>query len=242
METARTPHATILIIEDEETIVEFLRTGLRYEGYQVEVAGTGQEGLRKARPEKVDLVILDLMLPDRDGFEVCRVLREGGFDRPIIMLTARKEISDKVKGMDLGADDYITKPFSFDELLARIRVQLRRMGHASEQNKLRAGDIVMDLDTRTVTRAGKEVELTPTEFALLELFLRHPQRVFTRETLLNLVWGYNFVGETNVVDVHVSHLREKLNDRPARLIRTHYGVGYSFHPRAGGSEVGGPGA
>ncbi len=229
--------ATILVIEDEQTIIEFLRTGLRYEGYRVEVATSGNEGLKRLRRGGVDLLILDIMLPDIDGFEVCRRLRESGHTLPIIMLTARKEITDRVRGLDTGADDYITKPFSFDELLARIRAQLRRVGHASENRVLRGADIEMNLETRTVQRAGQPVELTPTEFSLLELFLRHPRRVFTRDTLLNLVWGYHYAGETNVVDVHISHLREKLNDRPARLIRTHYGVGYAFHPEDAGSPA-----
>ncbi|NOY77550.1 MAG: response regulator transcription factor [Calditrichaeota bacterium] len=222
--------ARLLVIEDEPTITEFLRTGLAYEGYEVLVAMDGETGLRLCREKPFDLIILDIMLPDIDGFEVCRRLREKGMSVPIIMLTAKKDISDHVKGLDIGADDYMTKPFSFAELLARIRAQLRRSGRQVESSTLSAGDIVMDLETREVTKAGKPISLTPTEFSLLELFVRRPHRVFTRETLLNRVMGYNYVGETNIIDVHISHLRDKLGDRPARLIRTHYGVGYAFYP------------
>ena len=177
----------------------------------------------------MDVVVLDIMLPDVDGFEVCRRIRSRGCDVPIFMLTAKKEMENRVKGLDLGADDYLTKPFSFDELLARIRALLRRSGKKSEAVVLSAGDLMLNVETREVTKGGKPVRLTPTEFALLELFMRHPRRVFTRETLLNRVWGYEYVGDTNVVDVHVSHLRSKIGDRPPRLIRTIYGVGYAFY-------------
>ncbi len=222
--------AHLLIIEDEPTITEFLQTGLAYEGYDVSVATDGETGLNLCRQKTFDLIILDIMLPGLDGFDVCRKLRETGVSIPIIMLTAKRDISDHVKGLDLGADDYVTKPFHFAELLARIRAQLRRSGHKMAKTRLTAGDIVVDLETREVTKAGRPIALTPTEFSLLELFVRHPRRVFTRETLLNRVLGYHYVGETNVIDVHVSHLRDKIGDKPARLIRTHYGVGYAFYP------------
>ncbi len=222
--------ASVLVIEDEPTIIEFLRTGLTYEGYRVLVATDGNSGIDLARKNRVDIIILDIMLPDIDGFRVCQMLRSGGITVPIIMLTAKKDVSDHVKGLDLGADDYMTKPFSFDELLARIRAQLRRSGRVTESSRLQAADIILDLETREVTRAGEPISLTPTEFSLLELFMRHPHRVFTRDTLLNLILGYNYVGETNVIDVHVSHLREKLGDRPPKIIRTIYGVGYAFYP------------
>jgi DNA-binding response OmpR family regulator len=220
----------ILVIEDEPTIIEFLRTGLGYEGYQVAIAPDGRTGFDLATSEHYDLIILDLMLPDMDGFDICRKLRERGDDTPIIMLTARQEIADRVAGLDMGADDYITKPFSFDELVARIRVQLRRHDKIGEQHILHAADITLNTETREVTRGGEPITLTPTEFTLLELFMRHPRRVFTRETLLNRVWGYDYAGDANVVDVHISHLREKLRDKPPRLIQTVYGVGYAFHP------------
>ena len=224
------PGPRILVIEDEPTIIEFLRTGLAYEGYQVVVAPDGRTGFDAINREHFDLIILDIMLPDMDGFELCQKLRAGGNDVLIIMLTARREISDRVTGLDLGADDYVTKPFSFAELLARIRALLRRRGKQVEPCLLQAAGLLLNTETHEVTRAGEVVYLTPTEFALLELFMRHPRRVFTRETLLNRIWGYDFEGSTNVVDVHVSHLREKIGDKPPRLIRTIYGLGYAFHP------------
>ncbi|RKY03792.1 MAG: DNA-binding response regulator [Spirochaetes bacterium] len=223
-------NADILIIEDESTIADFLRIGLSYEGYKVVIAKDGKTALDYIKEKEFDLIILDIMLPDIDGFELCQKFRNRNLSIPIIMLTAKKEVSDRVKGLDIGADDYITKPFSFEELLARIRAQLRRSGRKVENTKLYAGDIVLDLETREVTKAGELIYLTPTEFSLLELFMKHPRRVFTRETLINRVLGYNYIGETNVIDVHVSHLRDKIGDRPPRLIRTHYGVGYAFYP------------
>lgn len=225
----------ILVVEDDPLITEFLSTGLRYEGYDVTAKHTGKTGLKALQEHPFDLMILDVMLPDIDGFELCRHIRDYGFDIPVLMLTVRKEISDRVKGLDSGADDYLTKPFSFDELLARIRALLRRSGKVSENKKLRAGDIVLDLETRQVTRGGKKIDLTPTEFGLLELFMRHPHRVFTRETLLNRVLGYDYNGGTNIIDVHISHLRNKLGDKPPRLIRTIYAVGYAFYPEDSGT-------
>ncbi len=220
----------ILVIEDEPVISEFLRTGLTYEGYEVVLTGKGSEGLQYLQNNDVALLILDLMLPDMDGLDVCRQIRNRGDALPILMLTARKEVSDRVKGLDTGADDYMTKPFSFDELLARIRALLRRFGQQNEDESIRIGSISLNPQTREVTYHGVALDLTPTEFALLELFLRHPRRVFTRETLMNRVMGYDYIGETNIIDVHISHLRDKLGDKPPRLIRTVYGVGYAFHP------------
>ena len=220
----------ILVIEDDTVISEFLHTGLKYEGYHVTQVDTGHGALQALQQDTFHVLILDVMLPDIDGFEVCRRIRSRGSDIPILMLTVRKEVADRVKGLDSGADDYLTKPFSFDELLARIRALLRRGVPACENIKLQAAGIVMDVATRQVYRHGKPIDLTPTEFSLLELFLRHPQRVFTRETLLNRVLGYDYDGGTNIIDVHISHLRNKLNDRPSHLIRTIYAVGYAFHP------------
>lgn len=224
------PGRHILIIEDEPTIAEFLKTGLAYEGYGIVVATDGKTGLECLRSDAFDLIILDIILPDMDGFEVCRRIRTAGIEIPILMLTARKEISDRVTGLDIGADDYMTKPFSFDELLARIRAVLRRAGRGPDSPELRASGIVLNTDTRAVLVKGRSVHLTPTEFSLLEIFMQHPHRVFTRDTLLNRVWGYHYGGGTNIVDVHVSHLRDKIGDRPSRLIRTHYGIGYAFYP------------
>ena len=223
---------SILVIEDEPTIIEFLRVGLTYERWTVSVADTGPEGLALAREQAFDLIILDVMLPELDGFEIIRRLRQAGRETPVIMLTARKEIVDRVTGLQLGADDYLTKPFSFDELLARIQAVLRRQGRAPEPTRFAAGDLVLDLDAHETRQGGVLLELTWTEYALLEFFMREPNRAFTRETLLNRVWGYDYAGDTNVVDVHISHLRDKLGDQDRRLIQTIYGVGYAFRPDA----------
>jgi DNA-binding response OmpR family regulator len=220
----------VLIIEDEQTIVEFLRVGLAYEGFQVEIARDGWSGLRLFNGQEFDLVVLDLMLPDLDGLEICKRLRSVNADVAIILLTARREIPDRIAGLNLGADDYVTKPFSFEELLARIRAVLRRRGRPQEQPVVAAAGIVLNSATYEVHKNGEPIDLTPKEFALLELFMRHPRRVFTRETLLNRIWGFDFAGDTNVVDVHVHNLREKIGDRAKRLIRTNYGLGYSFRP------------
>ncbi len=221
---------SILVIEDEPTIVELLRTGLSYEGYQVSVANSGAAGLEQAASDNFELVILDLMLPDLDGFDVCRRLRARGSKALIIMLTARKDVTDRIAGLDLGADDYITKPFVFGELLARMRAALRRRGRGVEPTTLRVVDVELNLETREVSRANRSIELTPTEFALLELFMRYPRRVFARETLIHRVWGYEYTSDTNFVEVHIGHLRDKLEDKPPRLIRTVYGVGYALRP------------
>lgn len=220
----------VLVVEDEPTILEFLETGLRYEGYDPTAVQEGKRGLELALQGTFDVIILDIMLPDMDGFEICRRIRERGLDTSILMLTAKKEIEDRVTGLDAGADDYLTKPFSFKELLARLRALLRRSGHTQEPTELKAAGIILNVETREVRRNDQSVSLTPTEFELLKMFMQHPRCVFTRETLLNRVWGYHYIGDANIVDVHVSHLREKLGDKPPRLIRTHYGVGYSFHP------------
>ncbi len=222
--------ANILIIEDDPVITEFLSTGLRYEGYQVSVSNTGKEGQKMIRQDTFDLLILDIILPDIDGFDICHRVRSFGSKIPILMLTVKKDVSDRIKGLDSGADDYLTKPFSFDELLARIRALLRRSGHISESQILQTEDIKLNVETFEVRLAGKKINLTPTEFSLLELFMRHPQKVFTRETLLNRVLGYDYDGGTNIIDVHISHLRRKIGDSKASLIRTIHGVGYTFYP------------
>lgn len=220
----------VLVIEDESTITEFLRVGLSYEGFQVVVARDGQSGLRLAHDQEPALVILDLMLPDLDGLDVCRRLREWNPDVPIIILTARGEVADRITGLDTGADDYITKPFIFEELLARIRAVFRRRGKIQEPITLRAAGLILNIETHEVTRDGIPLNLTPTEFSLLELFMRHPRRVFTRETLRNRTWGVGYSVDTNVVDVHIHHLRGKFGDEGRQFIRTIYGIGYSFRP------------
>ena len=213
-----------LIVDDEETILEFLGMGLGYEGFTVETAMDGRAALAVAERFRPDLVILDVMLPGLDGVEVCKRLRAMG-DMGIIMLTAKGEIDERIAGLDAGADDYLPKPFRFPELLARIRAVLRRRDIVVHR-VLRAGDVSLDRGTREVTRAGRTVELTPREFDLLELFLAHPRQVFPRETILNRLWGYTFAGDSNVIDVHISALREKLDDRPPKLIQAVRGVGY----------------
>ncbi|MBI3535982.1 MAG: response regulator transcription factor, partial [Chloroflexi bacterium] len=172
-----------------------------------------------------DLIILDVMLPHLDGFAACRRLRAAS-DVPIILLTAKDEVPDRVTGLELGADDYLTKPFAFVELLARIRALLRRRGATGDHQVLCFADITLNRETHEAIRAGRTVSLTPKEFDLLELFMSHPRQVFLREVILNRVWGYDYTGDTNVVDVHIAHLRDKLGDRPPRELQTVHGVGY----------------
>lgn len=218
----------VLVVDDEELIVEILSMGLNYEGFQVSVARDGFSALEEVRAYKPDLVILDVMLPGIDGVEVCKRLRAGS-DVGILMLTARGELEDRVAGLDSGADDYLVKPFTFRELLARVGAILRRKG-INLQQALRVGDVVLDRQTRRVTRGGKIIDLTLREFEMLELFLMHPRQVFPREVILNRVWGYDYMGDTNVIDVHIRHLREKLGDDSRSLIRSVRGIGYSLEP------------
>ena len=213
-----------LVVDDEETILEFLGMGLGYEGFTVETALDGPSALAAADRFRPDVVILDVMLPGLDGIEVCRRLRARG-DVAIVMLTAKGEVDERITGLDAGADDYLPKPFRFQELLARIRAVLRRRDIVLHR-VLRAGDVTLDRGTREVIRAGRPVELTPREFDLLDLLLAHPGQVFPRETILNRLWGYTFVGDSNVIDVHIGALREKLGDKPPKLIQAVRGVGY----------------
>lgn len=214
----------VLVVDDEPTILDFLTMGLGYEGFTVEVATNGIAALAAATRFRPHLVILDVMLPGLDGIEVCRRLHAMG-DMGIIMLTAKGEVDERISGLDAGADDYLPKPFRFQELLARCRAVLRRRDIVLHR-VLRAGDVTLDRGTREVTRAGRSIELTPREFDLLELLLAHPRQVFSRETILNRLWGYTFAGDSNVIDVHVSALRDKLGDRPPTLIQAVRGVGY----------------
>ena len=216
----------ILIIEDDTSIADFIRRGLIYEGYTVEIARDGEIGLAAARDRPPDLVVLDVMLPGLDGFAVCRRLRAGS-EAPILMLTARDAVSDRVAGLDAGADDYQTKPFAFEELLARIRALLRRTRPAAGEAPLRFADLTVDPAARRVWRGKRPVELTAREFDLLALFLRHPGQVLTRDVIYEAVWGYDFGGESNLADVYVRYLRNKLEaGGAARLIQTVRGVGY----------------
>ena len=217
----------ILVIEDETRIADLLRRGLTYEGYRVSVAGDGLSGLAKARDDPPDLVILDWMLPGLDGLEVCKRLRAAG-PVPIIMLTAKESVPDRVAGLNAGADDYVVKPFAFDELLARIRAQFRRTRPPAFE-VLHFSDLAMDTATREVLRSNRKLELTTKEYDLLELFLRHPRQVLTREVIYDRIWGYDFGGESNIIEVYVRYLRQKMEaDGEARLIQTVRGVGYAL--------------
>ena len=216
----------ILVVEDEEQIASFLRRGLTYEGYEVDVAPDGAVALTKARETRMDLVVLDLMLPGMDGLEVCRRLRTANSALPILVLTARDSVSDRVQGLDAGADDYMVKPFALAELLARVRALLRRAG-PGEPELLQFGDLKLDTGTRQVHRADQLIDLTSKEFDLLELFLRHPRKVLTRETIYDRVWGYDFGGESNIIEVYIRYLRQKLEtEGKTRLLFTVRGVGY----------------
>lgn len=215
----------VLIIEDDEGIVRVLRRALSYEGYQVDAAMDGENGLHLARDKHPDLVILDLMLPGMDGIEVCQRLRTSG-NIPIMMLTAKDALQDRVQGLDAGADDYMSKPFELDELLARIRALLRRT-QLERAPVLSFEDLTLDTSTRQAVRTGRVISLTAKEYDLLELFLRHPRQVLTREMIFDRVWGYDFGGESNVLDVYIRYLRQKLeNEGEQRLIHTVRGVGY----------------
>jgi two-component system response regulator MprA len=215
----------VLVIEDEERIRQFLQRGLTFEGYRVETAADGAAGLTLARENAPDLVILDWMLPGMDGLEVCRRLRAAG-PVPVLMLTAKDSVSDRVQGLDAGADDYLIKPFSFDELLARMRALLRRAAPAQPE-VMRFADLTLDTGTRQAFRADRAIELTAKEYELLELFMRHPRQVLTRELIYDRVWGYDFGGESNIIEVYVRYLRQKTEaSGEPRLLHTVRGVGY----------------
>jgi two-component system response regulator MprA len=215
----------ILVVEDDQGIADTLRRGLIFEGYRVDVVYDGKEALAAARDHPPDLVVLDWMLPGLDGLEVCKRLRAAS-DVPILMLTAKDSIPDRVVGLDAGADDYLVKPFAFDELLARVRALLRRAG-PPQAEVLHFADLEMDTGTRQARRGGKGIELTAKEYMLLELFMRNPRNVLTRDVIYDRVWGYDFGGESNIIEVYVRYLRRKLEaDGLPRLIHTVRGVGY----------------
>lgn len=224
--------ARVLVVDDDPRILSMMRRVLQMEGYDACLASDGNEALELLRRDGADLVILDLMLPGRDGFEVCRTLRQETAV-PILMLTARDEAEHKVTGLDAGADDYVVKPFNPDELLARIRALLRRV-QPRELEVLRFEDVELIPATREVRRAGNLLELTNREYELLEMFLRHPRQVLSREQILQRVWGYEYLGDSNLVDVRIKYLRDKLevDDRP-RLVQTVRGAGYALRPATG---------
>ena len=222
----------ILIVEDEQQIARVLQLELGFEGYETTVKHTGTEGLLAFHDEQFDLVLLDIMLPELSGLEVLKRIRKHNETTPILLLTAKDDIQDKVAGLDYGANDYITKPFEFDELLARIRVALRFSKKASVQENVQAcytfSDITLNEDTHEVFRQNRKVDLTPREFELLLHFMKHPKLVQSREQLLNSVWGYDYYGDTNVVDVYVRYVRQKLeaNLQLPPVLQTVRGVGY----------------
>jgi two-component system copper resistance phosphate regulon response regulator CusR len=222
----------ILIVEDEAKIAAFLRKGLAENGFVVDVAGQGDDGLQLARAVAYDLVILDVMLPHADGWTILKALRQEGRHMPVLFLTARDAVEDRVKGFELGADDYLVKPFAFSELLARVRSILRR-GPVRQMDTIRVGDLEVDVIRHRASRAGQRLDLTPKEFALLSLLARRVGEVLSRTVIAEQVWDINFDSDTNVVDVHVRHLRAKVDDPfERRLIHTVRGVGYVLEDRS----------
>ena len=217
----------VLVVDDEANITDLVATALRYEGFDVEVAATGTEALKAAETFRPDLMVLDIMLPDRDGFAVVQRLRADGLHVPVVFLTARDSTEEKVKGLTVGGDDYVTKPFSLEELVARIRAILRRTGAGQpSSSRLTFEDLELDEDTREVTRAGEPIELTATEYRLLRYLLLNPRRVLTRAQLLDHVWEYDFDGDSRILETYVSYLRKKLDRVEPALIHTVRGVGY----------------
>ena len=216
----------ILVVEDEKKIMSFLKKGLQSEGHAVDSAFDGVEGVYKAVETTYDLIILDIRLPELDGISVCRQVRAKGISTPIIMLTARDTVEDRILGLDSGADDYLTKPFSFSELLARVRaIQRRQTGNFSSQ--LQIGDLILNSETLQVTRAGKEIKLSATEFKLLKFLMEHSHKVVSKPLILESVWGFDFSPESNIVEVYINYLRDKLDkgfEKP--MIQTAHGMGY----------------
>ncbi|MDG0808773.1 response regulator transcription factor [Cohnella rhizosphaerae] len=220
------PH--ILVIDDDDKITSLLRRSLAFEGYEVSTASNGPAGLGIVADKSADLVILDVMMPGIDGWEVCRRLRTAGMNVPVLMLTAKDDVQDRVKGLDLGADDYLVKPFALEELMARVRALMRRRPEsAGENNRLRFDDLVLDVDGREAIRGDNRIELTAKEFDLLHLFMQNPKRVLSRDQIMDKIWGYDYSGESNVLEVYVAMLRQKLEEfGDKRLIQTVRGAGY----------------
>ena len=227
----RDPEAKILVVDDEPNITDLVATALRYDGFEVEVAATGQEALAKVDAFHPDLVVLDVMLPDLDGFDVKRRMGERGEDIPVLFLTARDATEDKVRGLSIGGDDYVTKPFSLEELVARVRAILRRAGALlSATSTLRFEDLEMDEETYEVRRGVRRIELTPTEYKLLRFMLVNPKRVLTKAQILDHVWNYDFGGDASIVETYISYLRKKVDAEGPKLIRTVRGFGYALRP------------
>ncbi|MFC5652375.1 response regulator transcription factor [Paenibacillus solisilvae] len=228
------PH--ILVVDDDEKIISLLRRSLAFEGYEVATASNGLEGLKLMLASDPNLLILDVMMPQVDGWEVCRRVREGGSTVPILMLTAKDDITDRVRGLDLGADDYLVKPFALEELLARVRALLRRKSDKIEEStsRLQFEDLILDLDSREAVRSGRRIDLTAKEFDLLLLLMQNPRRVLTRDTIMDKIWGYDYSGESNVLEVYIAMLRQKTEDgTDKRLIQTVRGTGYVLRGEGG---------
>jgi two-component system OmpR family response regulator len=233
--TTATPEARLLVVDDEPNIVDLLATSLRFAGFEVVTARNGSEALRLAPEFRPDLLVLDVMMPGIDGFSVVRRLRQDGMSVPVVFLTARDATEDKVTGLTLGGDDYVTKPFSLEEVVARIRAVLRRFRATEQQHspRLAFADIEMDEDTHEVWKSGELVGLSPTEFKLLRYFLQNAGRVLSKAQILDHVWHYDFNGDANVVESYVSYLRRKVDTTEPRLLQTLRGVGYVLRqPRA----------
>jgi DNA-binding response OmpR family regulator len=227
----------VLVIEDEQKMADLIKRGLEEEGIEVETAYDGDSGLEAAKSGNHDLIVLDLGLPGRVGLEISRELRENGLKTPILILTAQDSTEMKVRGLDSGADDYLTKPFAFAEMLARIRALLRRT-QSEDTTKLQIGDLVLNLINRRVSRAGNEVQLTNKEFSLLEYFMRHPDEILSRETLSEKVWEETFDTLTNVIDVYINYLRNKVDRQfEPKLIHTVRGIGYMFKTPTAASQM-----
>lgn len=218
----------ILVVDDDPRIINMLKRNLAYEEYTVVTAHNGREALEAVERDAPDLIILDVMLPDLDGWEICRRIKADYKSLPVLMLTAKDEVENRVKGLDLGADDYVIKPFALDELLARIRAQLRRNNRMKEEGSvIRYAEISLNLDTRRAWRGEREISLKGKEFEILALFTNHPRQVLAKETIIERVWGADYRGESNVVEVYIASLRQKLEEQSEpRLIHTVRGVGY----------------
>jgi two-component system OmpR family response regulator len=225
--------ARVLVVDDEESITDLVGTALRYVGFEVAVASSGRQALATAAAFRPELIVLDIMLPDFDGFEVTRRLRADGLRVPVVFLTARDATEDKVAGLTIGGDDYVTKPFSLEELVARVRAVLRRTGaEAGQRSKLQLADLELDEDSHQVWRAGGAVELTATEFKLLRYLMLNPRRVLSKAQILDHVWNYDFGGDGSIVETYISYLRRKVDAVEPRLIHTIRGVGYTLRPPA----------
>jgi two-component system, OmpR family, response regulator len=220
------PSAGILVVDDEPSIVDSVATVLRYEGFTVDVADSGRTALQKAQDNSFDLIVLDVMLPDLDGLEVTRRIRADGLDVPILFLTAKSEVEDRVAGLTVGADDYVSKPFSLMEIVARVKAILRRRQSPEDDGRLRFSDLSMDEESHEVTRAGTPIRLTATEFNLLRLFLLNPRHVLSKDQIIDHVWHYDFGGNQNIVETYVRYLRKKLDVHGPPLIHTIRLVGY----------------